>query len=200
MISDGGIAVNIACNLLPTDGENYIQAFSVVLNLADGQHTISMTAPPATLNSIGDWNLVKSTAWFGGVTIDGVYHGQPASGCTVANPCKGSYLNGVVTTLIQDLTNFYGKDNWVYINYQGYNLAFTYQNPGVGNVIITATNVGAQGTPGGLWGQTLSGMSNANSQLFQVSSATSVGYQYYWPWPASANTVVGSSTSTHLIK
>lgn len=210
MLSDAGIEVNVSC-LQSTyyNGANYINAFNVLLN----GHTIYLSAPPANYTKAGgSYTFDPTTAWFGGVTIDGTYY-APGTNCTTSKPCTTSYLNGMVQVVIKDLTNLYRGDNWVYIYDKGYTIAMTFNQIAMGQVNFVAKNVGAAGPPGGIWGQTLSGLAdpkgsdfivggaNANSSNASTlaANANAVMFQYYWSWPASGGSnVVGQSTVTHL--
>ena len=212
MLSDAGIEVNVSClQSAYYSGANYINAFNVLLN----GHTIYLAAPPATYTTAyGPYSFDPTTAWFGGVTIDGVYY-PPGANCTTASPCTTTYLDGMVTVVIKDLTNLYRGDNWVYIYDNGYTIAMTFNQIAFGQVNFSASNVGAAGPPGGMWGQTLSGLADPNGSDFVVSGANAnnnaastfaadanaVSYEYYWTWPASGSgDVVGSSATVHLVQ
>jgi len=212
MLSDAGIEVNVSC-LQSTyySGANYINAFNVLLN----GHTLFMTAPPANYTKAGgSYSFNQATAWFGGVTIDGTYY-PPGTGCTSSHPCTTTYLDGMVKVVITDLVNLYRGDNWVYIYDKGYTVAMTFNQIAFGQVNFIASNVGAAGPPGGMWGQTLSGLADSKGSDFilngpnvntspastSLANANAAAYQYYWTWPASGSgNVVGSSSTTHLVQ
>ena len=227
ILSDGGMQVNASCLQDPNNpGASYINAVNI---LRYGHSIYTSAQTPNYVNGVPDYT--SAPIWWGDVTIDGVYYPHPTNlppsvnsqGQTVAgaacgsgdvftpifemsNVCQTNYLGGVAQTTIEDLTRIYAKDNYVGAFGNGYLVYVVYGAGARAEIQLMANGVGAQGAPGGFWGQTLSGGTDNNPADFLLDAtsptgnsyqgasypasvsdagANGVGPQYAWSWPAS---------------
>ena len=177
LLSDTGFEVNANCDGTPYWAELY--QFTVLA----GAHTVSVTPvlQPVYWPGYGNINL---EVWYGAVTVDGVAYASP----TVAG----------ATTLLSDASNKItvknvigqpkvsgSASNYVLITTSTYSVTIAYDsddngsyNLGFADMQIAATNAGACGAPGGLWGQTLGTGSDSNAADFTVSGATATASQF----------------------
>lgn len=195
MLSDTGFEVNANCDGTSSWAELY--QFSVLA----GSHVISITPALVGINWYG--TPMNQEVWSGGVTIDGVYYAA-ASG---TNTYLNDTANGITVSVIVGQPGVSGSAaNYVLIATPTYSITVAYDsddngswNLGLASINFAATNAGACGTPGGLWGQTLSGSGNDNSMSdFAVGGPTATVSQF--SRTCSTTTTTATTTMPILVQ
>lgn len=180
MLSDTNIEINANC-----DGNQYqseLYQFTVLV----GTHVISVT--PQLNAELWDSNpviYINQEAWTGAVTVDGVSYAAPTQSGTTS--LVNDQTNNVTVNLVVGQPGVIGSSaNYILVKTANYSITIAYDsdddgswNFGLAAINFSATNAGACGTPGGVWGQTLSTAGNdSNFGDFSVASSTTKTSQF----------------------
>ena len=182
LISDSGFEVNANC-----DG-TWLQSELYQVEILAGTHTIYMS-PGLQATSWAQYNsatrqtaYVNQELWYGDVTIDGQVY--------PAIPGTSTYLNdtteGVQVTVAVGQPGVSGSAaNYVLVTTSNYSVSVAFDsdddgswNFGMTDIQFSATNAGACGALGGVWGGTTANNDDSNWSDFIVSGRSGTASQF----------------------
>lgn len=185
LLSDSQFEVNANCdgtgNGYAQDGGAYGQSELYQFEVLAGSHTVFVT-PTLQQTSWNYYGYINREVWTGDVTIDGSIYPAVAGTNTYLNDTA----NNIQVTVTVGQPGVSGSaSNYVTITTPTYSVSIAYDsdddgawNFGLANIQVAATNAGACGALGGVWGRTTASVHDHNWQDFVVPTATSTASQF----------------------
>lgn len=178
-LSDSGLQVNFNCARDPYWNATKLTGFTITI----GGHVVELKNDGASPASAAEGKTdsgstaaeAPSRRWRGALSIDGVRYEPP--------PGWSGYLDNQINALIADPKSSQDSSDWITILYRTgpttYRISATFGVGGEGQVYIKATNAGACGAPGGVWGQRLLGLGDPAAIDFRAPSPAYLDAPYY---------------------